>query len=375
MTQQETLYMMALTRVPNLSLANLHVLVDEVGSATAIYENRHVLCQVLTAASPATLAALAAMDTHLARAEQEWAFCEKGRVACLGIHDDAYPERLRHCADAPILLYYRGTADLNCSHIVSMVGTRQITDYGKDLCRTFVRELQAICPDVLVVSGLAYGVDIHCHRAALEAQLPTVGVVAHGLEQIYPRYHRDTAVQMVGQGGLLTEYMSQTIIDKRNFVQRNRIVAGMADATIVVESAAKGGSLITADIAQSYDRQVWAFPGRTHDIYSAGCNKLIANNSASLLTDAAAFCEAMGWADEQKRQQQLSQGVQQELFAEYSPEEQRILKALAGADNKQINILSVETNLPINVLSSHLFALEMKGAVEMLVGGRYKLCR
>lgn len=375
MTEQETLFMMALTKVPSLSLANLHVLVDELGSATAIYENRRDLGQLLTAAPQSTLDALANMDSHLIQAEQEFAFCENGQIRCLGLHDMAYPQRLRNCVDAPILLYYQGNADLNARHIVSMVGTRQITPYGKDLCRSFIRDLKALCPDVLVVSGLAYGVDVHCHRAALDNGLPTVGVLAHGLDQIYPRHHHDTAAKMVGQGGLLTEYMSGTVIDKRNFVQRNRIVAGMAETVVVVESAAKGGSLITADIALSYDRQVWAFPGRVNDACSEGCNNLISSNSASLLTDAQAFCDAMGWTDETLRRQRLAAGVQQELFADYTPEEQLVLNALLHADSKQINILSVETNLPVSRLSSLLFSLEMKGAVQMLVGGKYKLNR
>ncbi len=375
MTQQETLYMMALTRVPSISLLQLCSLVNEMGSATAVYENRHDLRHVLTAASPNTLNALAAMDSHLARAEQELAFCETAHIQSLSIHDAAYPERLRHCPDAPVMLYCRGNADLNARHVVSMVGTRQITDYGKELCRTFVRDLQTVCPDTLVVSGLAYGIDVHCHRAALESGLPTVGVMAHGLEQVYPRLHSDTANQMVQHGGLLSEYMSGTVIEKRHFVQRNRIVAGMADATIVVESAQKGGSLITADIALSYDRQVWAFPGRTSDACSAGCNKLIAGNAAALLTDADAFCTAMGWADEARRKKRLAAGVQQELFADYSDVERCILQELAKADSIQVNILSVKTNLPVGALTGHLFALEMKGAVEMLVGGKYKLKR
>ncbi len=368
--------MMALAQIPSLSLANLHQLIDELGSATAIYENRRDLRPVLASASPRLLEALASMESHLARAEEELAFCQKGRVQCLGLCDEAYPQRLKDCPDAPILLYYRGTADLNARHVVSMVGTRQITGYGRDLCRSFVRDLRQVCPDALVVSGLAYGVDVHCHRAALEEGMETVGVLAHGLDQIYPRHHRDTAKQMVAQGGLLTEYMSHAVIDKRNFVQRNRIVAGMADAVVVVESAERGGSLITAEIALSYNRQVWAFPGRIYDSYSAGCNNLIASNSASLLLGAESFCISMGWADDVQRRKQLSEGFQQELFADhFTAEEQLVLQALAGDDSKQMNVLAVETNIPVGQLSSLLFSLEMKGAVQMLAGGKYKLQR
>ena len=368
--------MMALTQMPMLSLTNLHLLIEELGSASAIYENRKDLKRLLPSANKKILDGLGNFDAFLPRAEQELEFCRKGKIRCLGINDDAYPQRLRDCNDAPILLYYRGSADLNAKHVVSMVGTRQITAYGKDLCRRFVRDLRQLCPDTLVVSGLAYGVDIHSHRATLEEGMETVGVLAHGLDQIYPRFHRETAKQMVGQGGLLTEYMSCTPIDKRNFVQRNRIVAGMADTVVVVESATKGGSLITADIALSYNRQVWAFPGRVFDNYSAGCNKLIFENKATLLTGAEDFCLAMGWTDDVRHQKQLSEGIQQELFHDnYTAEEQLVLQALAKADSKQINVLAVETDIPVGQLSSLLFSLEMKGAVQMLVGGKYRLQR
>ena len=376
MTDQETLYMMALTQVPSLSLTNLHLLIDELGSASAIYENRKNIKQVLPSASPKFLDGMGDFCNYLKRAEEELEFCRKGKIRCLGLNDEDYPQRLKDCNDAPVLLYYRGSANLNSQHIVSMVGTRQITNYGKDLCRSFVRDLKQVCPDALVVSGLAYGVDVNCHRAALEQGLETVGVLAHGLDQIYPRHHRETAKQMVDQGGLLTEYMSNTVIDKRNFVQRNRIVAGVSDAVIVVESATKGGSLITAEIAQSYNRQVWAFPGRVFDTYSSGCNMLIFKNKASLLTNAEDFCLEMGWTDDVQHQKQLSEGIQQELFADdYSAEEQAVLQALARDDSKQINVLAVETNIAIGELSSLLFSLEMKGAVQSLVGGRYKLRR
>ena len=365
--------MLALTRVPALNLAALRMLVWEMGSATAVFENRMSLREVLPTAGKNTLDALASMDSHLERAKQELDFCRKNHIRLLGLHDESYPQRLRECPDAPVLLYYMGTADLNARHIVSMVGTRQITAYGKDLCHRFVRDLRELCPDVLIVSGLAYGVDIHSHRAALDEGLDTVGVLAHGLNQIYPPHHRETATKMVSQGGLLTEYMSGTAIDKRNFVQRNRIVAGMADAVVVVESAEKGGSLITAGIALSYDRPVWAFPGRIFDAHSSGCNKLIGSNRASLLTKAQDFCQAMGWTDDMQHRQMLSQGVQQEFLADFTDEERRVLQALSQADEKQANILSVETDIPMNRLTSLLFTLEMKGAVQMLAGGKYRI--
>ena len=375
MTEQETLYAIALSFVPRLNLLNRKLLFEKMGSATEIFEYRQKLKEIIPDANKSTLEALAMMDTHLKRAEEELAFAQAGHVQCIGYNDEAYPARLRECPDAPILLYYRGNASLNSQHIISMVGTRQITPYGKDLCHTFVKELKQFCPDVLVVSGLAYGVDIHCHRAALEQNMDTVGVLAHGLDQIYPRFHRDTAVQMVQQGGLLTEFPSRSNADKRNFVQRNRIVAGMADATIVVESAKKGGSLITAEIAEGYGRDIFAFPGRIGDIYSEGCNNLIRSNSAGLITCAEDFVKAMGWETECDLKKQLNEGLQQELFPDLTDEEQRIVKALTGTDSKQINILTVETALPISKLTCLLFNLEMKGVVRLLSGGCYRLAK
>lgn len=374
MTEQETLYAIALSRVPSMNLLNLRLLMDEMGSATAIYENRKDLRQILPAAHQRTLDALAAMDQHIPRAEQEWAFAQNGQIQCIGIHDTTYPLRLRECPDAPILLYYRGRADLNAQHIISIVGTRQITEYGKDICHQFVRELQSFCPDALIISGLAYGVDIHSHRAALKQGLDTVAVLAHGLDQIYPRMHRDTAVEMLQQGGLLTEFMSQTNAEKKNFVQRNRIVAGMADATIVVESAQKGGSLITAEIAAEYGRDVFAFPGRIGDKMSAGCNQLIRTNRAGLISDAKDLMEQMGWVADAERQQQMKNGIQECLFQELTTEEEIIVSALQKVDSRHVNLLSIDTGLSIPKLSGLLFNLEMKGIVKLLSGGMYRLC-
>lgn len=373
MSEQEILYTMALTRVPCLNLLNLRTLYDEFGSSTAIYENRNDLKKVLPAARKNTLDALAGMDAYLKRAEEEMAFAEAGKIKCLTLGDTDYPERLRECPDAPLLLYFRGSANLNTSHIISMVGTRKITEYGKDICAQFVKELKRLLPDALIVSGLAYGIDVHCHRAALNEGMDTVGVLAHGLDQIYPRMHRNTAIEMLSHGGLLTEFMSQTNADKKNFVQRNRIVAGLADATIVVQSAARGGSLITAEIADGYGRDVFAVPGRVTDEFSVGCNMLIAQNKAGLITCAEDFVKAMGWEYEQQRSTQLSNGIQQELFPDLSDKEQLVVKSLQGVDNKQVNIISVETNIPIGQLTSILFNLEMKGVVKLMSGGMYRL--
>ena len=224
-----------------------------------------------------------------------------------------------------------------------------------------------------MVSGLAYGVDINAHRQALANGYPTVGVLAHGLDQIYPYRHRETAAEMLRQGGLLTEFMTQTNADKPNFVRRNRIVAGMADATIVVESAAKGGGLITAEIAQSYNRSVFAFPGHVSAEYSKGCNNLIRDNGAALITCADDFVKAMDWQNEVRLQQALSDGIERNLFPDLSPEEQQVVCLLQQTNDLQLNIISVKTSLPIGQLTALLFQLEMKGVVKPLAGGMYHL--
>jgi DNA processing protein len=295
------------------------------------------------------------------------------RVMCYG--DDGYPVRLMECPDAPILLYYMGTADLNRQRVINIVGTRHATSYGQDLIRRFVAGLKQVCPQVLVVSGLAYGVDICAHRQALENGLDTVAVLAHGLDELYPPRHRDTAKQMLTQGGLLTEYMSETPSDKMNFVRRNRIVAGASDATILVESAAKGGGLITARIAQDYNRAVFAFPGAVGAPYSEGCNNLIRDNGASLITSADDFVNAMGWQSDVQLQQAKAAGIERTLFPNLSEEEQRVVKCLDDRGDLQLNQLTVMTNIEVGPLTALLFQLEMKGVVKLLAGGNYHLLK
>ena len=262
---------------------------------------------------------------------------------------------------------------MNQAKIVSIVGTRRITTYGQDLIRRFIADLKTYCPQVLIVSGLAYGVDINAHRQALENGYPTIGVLAHGLDQIYPYHHRDTAIKMLNQGGLLTEFMSQTNADKPNFVRRNRIVAGMADTIILVESAEKGGGLITCEIAQSYNRAVFAFPGNVTAEFSKGCNNLIRDNGAGLISNAKDFVNAMSWQDEARRQQALSEGIERNLFPDLTPEEQQIVDLLKEINDLQLNILSVKTGITIGQLTALLFQLEMKGVVKPLAGGMYHL--
>lgn len=365
--------MIALTRVPRLNVMIQRRLLDVMGSAVAVYENRNDIKAVMPELNDIVLRNLAGMDSLLPRAQQELEWAQSKRVQCICLNDAEYPARLRECDDAPTVLYYRGNADLNSVHMISMVGTRQCTEYGKDICRHFTEELARQCPDCVVVSGLAYGIDINAHRGALGSGLPTVGVLAHGLDQIYPRMHFDTAVQMLQQGGLITEYMSGTKLDKMNFVARNRIVAGMCDATVVVESASKGGSLITARIANDYNRDVFAFPGRIHDEQSAGCNMLIRRNEAHLITSVSDMLDMLGWTTASQESAQRGKPIQRELFVDLTPDEQRVVDALKGVDGKALNQLSVEAGISVGQLSALLFNLEMRGVVKLMNGGMYRL--
>ncbi len=360
--------MLALTYVQGLEAAHFRNMIEVAGCASAIFENLSSLSEILPGASP-RLKSMLSDPAAFERARRELEFAEKHDIDVICYGDDAYPYRLRECDDAPIVLYCKGCVNLNARRIVSVVGTRRATEYGKDMCERFVRELAESVPDALVVSGLAYGIDVCAHKAALSSSLPTVGVLAHGLDRIYPSSHRNVAKAMLENGGLLTEFMSGTESLPAYFVRRNRIVAGMSDATVVIESAASGGSLITASIAHSYSRDCFAYPGRVTDENSKGCNALICNNRASLITCASDFITAMNWG--LPKQPKMPQQMQ--LFTNLTPEEEVVMQQLARfPDGVQINRLVVETNIPVNRLMPLLFELEMKDAVKTLAGGRYK---
>lgn len=370
---QEVFYTMALTRLTNFNFQQAVELYRAAGSAQKLYEHRHDVGDIIEDCTPRLIAALKDWGDAMKRAETEVKYMEEHKIQAFTLLDDDYPQRMKECIDAPLVLYYKGNADLNQLMTVSIVGTRHITRYGEDVCRKFIRELHELCPQVLIISGLAYGVDICAHRQALESGYDTVAVLAHGLDQIYPFHHRDTAAEMITRGGLLTEFMTQTNADKANFVRRNRIVAGCADATIVVESAAKGGSLITAEIAQSYNHPVFAFPGNVGSPFSEGCNYLIRDNGAALITSAEDFVQAMGWETDAKRKQTLTEGIERELFPELSDNEQKIVNLLQQTNDLQLNILSVKAGIPISQLTALLFNLEMKGVIKPFAGGMYHL--
>ncbi len=371
MNDQEILNVMTLTLLPKLGSSNAKILYETFGSATELFNNIGYIKDYLPNASELLIKTLSSHTDYLPRAEKELKFADEKRIRCLSIGDSDYPQRLKDCSDAPLLIYYKGNASLTPPKSISIVGTRHCTEYGKELCRRFVSDLREAVPDVQIISGLAYGIDIEAHRNALDSGLDTIGVLAHGLDQIYPSSHRSTAIKMLGQGGLVTEYMSGTNADKFNFVKRNRIVAGLADVTVIIESKNKGGSLITADIAESYNRDVCAFPGRVTDENSAGCNRLIQENHANMITCADDLVKLMRWNARPAKKKSF----QQELFIELSENEQAVCNVLKDCDSKQINQIAVETNIPVHEVSVVLFELEMKGVTKCLNGGNYRLIR
>lgn len=307
---------------------------------------------------------------QLEKARNEVEFVTKNNIQVTYFTDHNYPTRLSNAQDAPILFYSKGECNLNASKIISIVGTRHATAYGKHFCESLIKDLKGLVEDVVIVSGLAYGIDICAHRAALTQGIPTVAVLAHGLNTIYPATHRKDAVEMIKSNGMLiTDYRSCDKIHPGNFVARNRIVAGLADCTIVVESAEKGGSLITAGIASSYNRDVFALPGRANDQYSRGCNKLIRNNSASLITCADDLVSAMRW-DSLKTP---AEAKQMEMFADIAPEEQLIVDYLRMNNESHINVLCNALGIPMSQLMGSLIELEFKGIITSLPGAKYTL--
>ncbi len=309
----------------------------------------------------------------LARAEKEMAFIEKNKITPLYFTDRAFPYRLKECPDSPIMLYTKGNLSLNEGKFVAVVGTRNATEYGKENCKKLISDMAEAGLHAVIVSGLAYGVDICAHKAAIDSGLPTIGVIGHGLDRIYPAAHRPTAVKMLENGLLLTEYLSETNPDRQNFVQRNRIIAGLCDATVVIESANKGGALITAELANDYNRDVFAFPGRVTDEWSAGCNALIKTNRAALIDSAADVLHFMSWETDGINK---STPVQTMLFADLSDDEQLIAGILRqNAEGLQVNELAFKTEKPVSKISSLLLGMEFKGLVKCLPGNLYKIVK
>ncbi len=362
------LHQVALTFVKNIGPTLAKSLVSHLGGAEEVFNAPKAKWLKIAGIGEKTIGQLD-LAAALTRAEQELKFIEKNEIDVLFYTDSGYPKRLKNCYDSPVLLYAKGNANLNAQHVINIVGTRNATEYGKQLCHQLIEELQQY--NVLVVSGLALGIDVAAHKECVKFDIPTLGVLAHGLDRLYPSQNRPTAEKMLLNGGLLTEYPSGTVPDRENFPQRNRIVAGMADATIVIEAGIKGGALITAEIANSYNRDVFAFPGRVGDEYSEGCNFLIRNNKAALLTSAADLAYILGWEKAGSTKPVTEQFM---LPIDLLPEERTIFDILQQHNTPlAIDDLTIKTNMATSKLAMNLLNMEMQGYIRSLPGKMYRI--
>lgn len=363
----ELVHQISLTLIPHIGPVQARTLSEHFKSASAVFAAKTSQLQRLEGIGEARAAAIRSF-TDFKRAEEETVFIEKHGITPLFITDPGYPQRLLNCYDAPVLLYYKGNADLNASRVVAVVGTRHYTEYGKHLAEQLIRDLAD--RNILIISGLAFGIDAIAHKAAMKYELPTAGVLAHGLDQLYPPEHHALAKDMIRKGGgLITEFRSKTKPDKHNFPIRNRIVSGMSDAVVVVETGEKGGSMITAELANGYNRDVFAFPGRINDSKSSGCNHLIKKNKAVLLTGANDLLELMNWDDQQKP----AAVRQKALFVDLNEDEKKVVDVLSERTATHIDELQLRTGLSVSTIASVTLSLELQNVVVSLPGKLYQL--
>jgi DNA processing protein len=368
MNDAELLQHLSLTMIPQVGDIQIGILLKHFGSAASVLSASAKALEEVPGIG--TVRAASIRNCHVQqRVEAEWRFIQKNHIKVLVKGNQGYPSKLEHCMDAPHVLYYKGSSDLLNKRVVSVVGTRSPSQYGKDR----VVELMAVLGqyNVMVVSGLAYGIDTVAHKEALNNTLETIGVLGHGLDQLYPHANKALAADMLQQGGLLSEFMQGIQPEKQNFPKRNRIVAGMADAVVVVESGSKGGSLITADIANSYNKDVLAYPGRATDPSSKGCNQLIRNHKANLITCGQDLVEFMNWAEDQHQ----SSKVQHAMKASLSDEENIILSIISQHDPCPIDLLTNLSGLNPGLVSAHVLSLEMAGLITSLPGKLYGICQ
>ena len=369
MYADETRCALMLARMGFYHIPQVRQLYDKIGSFAGIVARQGELRDLAPGCPGRLTDAFGKADEYRRQAEEEMAFAAANGIQVITLTDSAYPRLLRDCPDAPLVLFFKGQADLNTPHSISIVGTRKATPYADDCVAQLVRQLKTLCPDMLIVSGLAYGVDVMAHRHAISEGMGTVAVLAHGMDTLYPARHRKEAVQMQENGGLLTEYFAHAVIDKRNFIRRNRIIAGMTAATLLVESPDHGGGLVTCGIAQSYQRDVFAFPGNINSPCSAGCNRLIRDNVAGLVTSAEDLLKAMGWYEEKRE----TAHVPYQGTTPLPDGSQPIVGTLAQENDLHIDMIATRTGLPVSNVLSLLFQLEMAGMVSPLSGGRYHL--
>tara|TARA_B100001173_G_C16029993_1_gene566167 strand:+ start:3038 stop:4153 length:1116 start_codon:yes stop_codon:yes gene_type:complete len=367
---QETLYRIALIQIPGIGSLYAKLLTEYFGSAKKLFgATRAELCEIPGVGKVllSTLCNRVIKKNVLLRAEKEIQFTHQHGIKIFSYSDKSYPSKLKECDDGPFLLYYKGSQALNKLKIIAVVGARKATPYGEDLTRKIISELQG--QNVIIVSGLAYGIDSYAHKFSLQYHVPTVGVLGHGLDKIYPQKNREMAKQMLDKGGLLSEFMSQTNPERENFPKRNRIIAGMADATVLIEAATKGGSLITANIANSYGRDVFAVPGRSIDVYSSGCNSLIKSNRAALIESGEDIIREMNWIKEP----QVKPKESQHLFNQFTGEEDKIMKIIQKKGLVSKEQIAITLNKNVQMVSESLFNLELNGVIKALPGNSYQI--
>ncbi|MBC7642689.1 MAG: DNA-protecting protein DprA [Flavobacterium sp.] len=360
MSEQELLHLLALSKIEGVGDVVAKKLIQNCGSAEAIFNSKSHKLTNIDGIGTYLLKNLK-NKTAFEKAEKELKFIKNNHINVTYFQDENYPDKLKHCIDGPVLMFTSGEININKKKIISIVGTRQITSYGTEFTKKLIEDLAPLDP--IIVSGFAYGVDIVAHQAAMDHNLQTVGVVAHGLNQIYPKVHKKYVSKMEKNGGFITEFWSDSEPLRENFVRRNRIVAGIAEATIVIESADRGGSLITATMANDYNRDVFAVPGRSTDKLSQGCNNLIKTQKAQLLTNAADLIYQLNW-DIQKD----LKPVQKQLFVTLEPEEQKVYDFLNINGKQLLDFIALECDMPVHKLNVLLFNLEFKGVVRPLPG-------
>ncbi len=366
MTQSELYHTLALMQVEGVGDVIAKKLLQHCGNAAEVFASKKSQLQKIDGIGSVVIKNLQDKSVF-AKAEAELQFLVQENISTTYFQEDNYPERLKNCYDSPVLLFQAGNIDLQNKRIISIVGTRQITTYGMEFTKKLIEEISPLNP--IIVSGFAYGVDIYAHQIAMDCGLQTIGVLAHGLNQIYPKTHKKYMAKMEQNGGFLTEFWSTSNPDKENFIKRNRIVAGISEATIVIESAERGGSLVTANLANDYNRDVFAVPGRTTDKYSQGCNNLIKTQRANLLTSAADLVYILNW----ELQRESQKVVQKQLFVTLTDEEQIIYDYLQKTGKEIMDIIALECDFPIYRISSILLNMELKGVIRPLPGKMFEV--
>lgn len=360
-------YKIGISQIPGVGSILAKKLIAYTGSIEAVFKEKKKNLMKIPGIGN-TLADVIVSHQNLEKAEAEIEFLQHYGIRHYFYLDDEYPARLKQCSDAPIILFCKGEVNFNAGKMISIVGTRKATDYGREFCSSLVSDLAARHQDVVIVSGLAYGIDIAAHRASLKNNIPTIAVLGHGLATIYPAVHRNTAREIVSKGALVTDFTSDILPERNNFVKRNRIIAGLADATVVVESGMEGGALITADLANSYNRDVFAYPGRVGDEWSKGCNSLIKKNKAAMIESVDDLEYIMGWNHTSGQQPR-----QMSLFLNLSADEQMIVDILKEENNLMIDVICLRADMPVNKASSLLLQLEFAGLIKSLPGKVYRL--